>query len=381
MPPTTLYSIDAVDAVAPTTHRANKNASVHPSGVVSSSRLSHVATRWGFGKLALGGIIAGVVASYYAVLETTCAETDPYEGAGELVITQGGSAKGTQAGTRFPAPLFVNASAKLTANGTADAELLWIENLCDDLFDCSSCPLELNSRYNSSVLRGKILLYDAVACEEIYMCGFNRLGRTLGHTGLVGVGFASLAPGRFTTPGYFPKAYRLGEHRDAKPRGDEGIPFPHFHMEQHAFLQYLLESGIREGAETRAVLTPTAPNPWREMACGYWKPLSTLLMLGHVGVVERATSSWIGHVRTSGLRLDLAQLALVTESVAHLCMMLLHHDPCLSFHWAAFPFGTATSFICGSLVLTCSSTLLLAAFWYVVIHHVAPLTRGCSCDD
>ena len=73
------------------------------------------------------------------------------------------------------------------------------------------------------------------------------------------------------------------------------------------------------------------------MTCGYWKPLSTLLMLGHVGVVECAASNWIGHVRTSGPRLDLAQLALGTEALTHLCMTLLHHDPYFAFHWGAFP--------------------------------------------
>ena len=126
------------------------------------------------------------------------------------------------------------------------------------------------------------------------------------------------------------------------------------------------------------MLTPTAPNPWREMACGYWKPLSTLLMLGHVGVVERAASNWIGHVRTSGLRLDLAQLALATEGLAHLCMTLIHHDPFMAFHWGAFPQGAFASLIVGPIVLTCSSTLLLAAFWYVGSSlNRAPLSGGC----
>ena len=358
------------DAVLPS---RNHPASVHPASgsVHSSPRPTTTKRGWGlsfFGKLALGGIITGVVVAYYTLLETTCANTDPYEGAGELVITQGGSAKGTKAGTRFPAPLSANAGEQLTANDTGDAALLWIENLCDDVLDRSSCPLELNSRFNASALRGKILLYNGVACEELHMCGLNRLGRTLGHTGLVGLGAASLDAGGMTIPGFNPKLYRLGEHRNAKPRDDDdsGIPFPHFSVSQDAFSHFLLESGITEGTETRAVLTPTAPNPWREMACGNWKPLSTLLMLGHVGVVERAASNWIGHVRTSGLRLDLAQLALATEALAHLCMMLLHHDPFISFHWGAFPAGAVASLIVGPVVLTCSSTLLLAAFWYVV---------------
>ena len=211
----------------------------------------------------------------------------------------------------------------------------------------------------------------------------NRLGRTLGHTGLVGLGHAQLAPPKTTTPGFWQKAYRLGEHRDAKPRGDDdGIPFPHFDVSQDAFAHFLLEPGITEGTETRAVLSPTAPNPWREMACGYWKPLSTLLMLGHVGVVERAASNWIGHVRTSGLRLDLAQLALATEGFAHLCLTLVHRDPFMAFHWGAFRAGAFASLVVGPIVLTCSSTLLLAAFWYVGSPlDRAPLLRGLLCGE
>ena len=275
----------------------NHPASVHPASgsVHSSPRPTATKRGWGssfFGKLALGSIIVGVLVAYCTLLETSCTNTDPYEGAGELAIMQGGSAKGTEAGTQFPAPLFVNAGEQLTVNGTADAALLWIENLCDDVLDRSSCPLELNSRFNESVLRGKILLYDMIACEELSVCGLNRLGRTLGHTGLVGLGHTTLASFKSFTPGLNPKLYRLGEHRDAKPRGDDsGIPFPDFNVRQDAFAHFLVESGITEGTETRAVLTPTAPNPWRKMACGYWKPLPTLLMLGHVGVVERHVGS------------------------------------------------------------------------------------------
>ena len=145
MPP--VSSTSRFGAVSPT-HRATTPASVHPSGVTSPR--PDVATRWGVGKLTLRVAIAGAFVSYCTLLETTCANTDPYEGAGELAITQEGSAKGTEAaGKRFPAPLFANAGEQLTANGTANAELLWIENLCDDVLDRSSCPLELNSRFNA----------------------------------------------------------------------------------------------------------------------------------------------------------------------------------------------------------------------------------------
>jgi hypothetical protein len=43
-------------------------------------------------------------------------------------------------------------------------------------------------------------------------------------------------------------------------------------------------------------------------------------MLGHVSVAERAISNLVGHIQMTGLRLDLAQLALGTEAVAHSLM-------------------------------------------------------------
>ena len=334
--------------------------------------------RWGCGKGTLSSIIASVCVAYYACVESSCANFDPKQGAGELVITLGGSAKGTEAGTRFLAPLRVNAGAPLATNGTVEARVLWVDDLCDHVLDCSSCPLALDSRFNVTTLRGKILLFTLRSSEEFFMCGLNRLGRTLGDTGLVGLGTASLSNGYFDTPGGFRSQYWRGEYRDAKPRdGDAGIPFPQFSVGQYAMSQFLLDSGINDGAEIRAVLTPTNPNPWRSTLCGYWKPLATLLMLGHVGVVEQAVSNIIGHLRMSGMRLDLAQLALANEMVAHCVMAVLHHDPWLAFHWGALPQGAAPAFLFGAIVLTCSSTVLLAAYWYVImaqccgIHYMA----------
>ena len=315
-------------------------------------------------KLALGGIIAGMFISYCVVLETTCTNTDPNEGAGELVITRGGSAKETATGTRFLAPLFVDAGATIAKNGTVEAELLWVANLCDGVLDCSACPFIFEPRFNTSALRGKILIYEDSTREELYMCGCNRLGRTFGATGLVALGKGSKTTTRGFVPGFYHKWYRLGDHRDSKPRdGDAGIPFPHFDVTQYTFSHFLLESGLSKGAQIRAMLTPTAPNPWRSTFCGYWKPFGTLLMLGHASVVERAASNWLGHIRTSDLRFDLAQLALANEMVAHCLMLLVHHDPFMGFHWAVFPYGATAAFVAGSILLTCSSTLLLAAYW------------------
>ena len=90
-------------------------------------------------------------------------------------------------------------------------------------------------------------------------------------------------------------------------------------------------------------------------------------MLGHVSVAERAISNLIGHIRTSGLRLDLAQLALATETIAQILMTIQHHDPFFSFYFGALPQGVFLACVCGSVVLTASSTLLLAAFWCVIV--------------
>ena len=294
-------------------------------------------------KIALGGFIATSIVSYCILLESSCANTDPNEGAGELVITQGSIGEGTQAGTRFLAPLMIDASAKLTANGTVEAQVLWVKNLCDEVLDCSSCPFAVSPHFNATTLRGKILLYDLDACEELYMCGANRLARTFGPTQLVALGRASSSISLdLVTPGYLQKVHRLGEARNDKPLdNDAGIPFPHFHGNQNSLALFLQNVFVEDSnVEIRAVLTPTAANPWRATLCGYyWKALGTLMILAHAGVTETAVSNWIGHVRTSGLRLDLAQLALATEAAAHGLMALIHHDPFLSFYWAAFPLG------------------------------------------
>ena len=324
--------------------------------------------RWGVGKVLLGIVMACAFVMYNATLEASCATNDDSnEGAGELVITLGGSA-----GTTFSAPLYTNAGqAKLSANGTGSAELLWVENLCDEVLDCSSCPFVLGPGFNISRLRGKILLYNVKSSEILFMCGLNRIGRAFGATGLIGMGDAAVSSEQyiassFTVPGHAPKRYRRGEFRDGEPRnGDAGIPFPHFQINQKAFSEFLRDSGVIHNRNhgIQAALAPSAPNPWRSMACGYWKPVVNLLMLGHVLVIEQSISNLFGHFRTSGLRLDLAQLALATESTAHFLMALVHHDPYLAFHWAALPFGAVTAFMLGPIVLTCSSMLLLAAFW------------------
>jgi hypothetical protein len=44
-------------------------------------------------------------------------------------------------------------------------------------------------------------------------------------------------------------------------------------------------------------------------------------------------------------------------------MTLIHHDVALSFYWAVLPAGAYAALGFGPVLLICSSTLLLAAFW------------------
>ena len=102
---------------------------------------------WHPTKLALGAVIAAGFVAYYVGLETSCANMSQRGDGGELVITSGGTAEGTQTGERFPAPRFAF-SGEIPLNGTADAQLLLIDNLCDDVLDCSFCPPQLRSTFN-----------------------------------------------------------------------------------------------------------------------------------------------------------------------------------------------------------------------------------------
>ena len=326
---------------------------------------------WHPTKLALGAFVIAGFVTYYAALETSCAKMSTRGDGGELVITSGGTAEGIQAGLRMPAPRFAW-SGEMPLNGTAEARLLRIDNLCDDVLVCSSCPPQLHhgipqydvrSAFNASVFDGALLITNPGMDNRLFCCGENRMARALGRTGLAGI--ASAYEGNpWFTPGAFRKVHRIGEHRDALSRdGDAGIPFPAIHATQFAFNPII--EALGNGAQIRAVVTPTTPNPWHSTMCGYWKPLQTILMLGHTWVAERAASCFVGHVRSAGARCDLAQTASVTEVMAHLLLALAPHDPFVSFHWGLLPVGVFPAALICPLVLTCSSTLLLAGFWCV----------------
>ena len=335
---------------------------------------------WHPAKLALGAAITACFVAYYVALETSCADMSQR---GELVMTSGGTAEGTQTGVRLFAPPYAW-SGEIPLNGTADARLLWIENVCDDVLDCSLCPPQLrrSAAFNASVLVDAWLICDPWIDVRLTICGFNRMARVLARTGLAGIAHGRETGNPLDTPGRTRNIYRLGEHRDTG-----GIPFPFVSIGQYAFNPIL--EALANGVHMRAMLTPTAPNPWQSTMCGYWKPLQTILMLGHVWVMERAASCFIGHVKSAGVRFDLAQAASVSEVMAHLLSALSFHDPFLEFHWGLMPYveqpcdekhhslifpsctpthrsGTYIAAVMCPLVLTCSSTLLLAGFWYVV---------------
>ena len=293
-----------------------------------------------------------------------------------MLITSGGTTSGTQAGTRLLAPRFY-AGGEIPLNGTDEARLLWIENMCETVLDCSSCPPTIQPAFNVSILDGALIIQWVRADVRLYMCGAERPARTLGRTGLVGMAFGHVENTHLSLPGPAPGLYRLGEYRHGLPRdGDTGIPFPLVDLNQRA-LNAVVDA-LRNGEELRAILTPGAPNPWESIICGYWKPLGTTLMLGHVWVAERAASCFIGHVQCAGLRFDLAQAASVTEFVAHLFTALNLHDWFLSFHWGLLPFGVGIALTVDSVILTCSSTLLLAGYWRQMILHDGLASVACE---
>ena len=319
---------------------------------------------WCNKRLALGALLAGGFLAYYAELEASCANMSGRDdGGGELVITSGGDADGTKTGTRLLGPRFAF-SRPLDAN--ASARLLHIADLCQSLLDCASCPPSRRPAFNTSILDNVILISSLESDVRLYVCGTNRVARVLGQTGIAGFAIGRATENHFLTPGFERQKYRVGAHRDSLPRdGDVGVAFPVVHVSQYS-LNPILEA-LEGGLEVNAALTPTAPNPWYSAMCGYWKPLRTTLMLGQLWVAERAASCFIGHVRSAGVRIDLAQAASMTEVVAHLLFALSLHDPFLSFHWGALPFGTYPAAVICPIVLMCSSTLYLAAFWSQMI--------------
>ena len=331
---------------------------------VATHHLIRAYQMWNPTKVVLGTALTAGVVAYYVALEASCAKMSTVGDGGELVITSGEGAKGTLAGLRLAAPRFAF-SGDIPLNGTAEAKLLRIDNLCDDVLDCSSCPAQLRSAFNTSVFDGALLMSELVFEDvRLFMCGWNRMARSLGRTGLVGIAYMLQADTPLRTAGYVPRIFRQGEYRDALPHnGDGGIPFPFIHVWQEIFNP--VHEALGNGAQIRAVVMPTAPNPWLSTLCGYWKPLRTVLMLGHAWVAERAASCFAGHAQSAGVRFDLAQAASTTEMAAHLMFALSLHDPYMAFHWGLLPFGTASAVLICPLVLACSSTLLLAGFWYV----------------
>ena len=298
------------------------------------------------------------------VLTLVCAILPPWlqrpgesDGAGELEITSG-----RFAGTRLLTPTFVECGESIPTNGTAEARLLWIENLCDGVLDCEPCPPKLDASFNVTTLDGAILIYYPRMDERMLFCGLNRLGRALGGTGLVALGYGCRDSYPLFTPGLSRKPHSTGAYRDSRPRdGDSGIPFPHAHFSQPS-LNPIVES-LEDGDDIRGIMTPAAPNPWLAPLYGPWMLVRAVLIVGHLSVAERSASFFIGHAKASGLRLDLAQTALTAETIAHIMYSVWLLDPSCSFYWGLMPYGSNLALLICPTMFMCCSTLLLAAYW------------------
>ena len=295
------------------------------------------------------------------------------DGAGELIITRGGSTSGSQEGTKLLAPCFVHSGEPIPTEGTAEAKLIWIESPCAGTLNCDTCPPKIDLAFNASILNGAVLIVDYLSDERLYVCGFNWMGRGLGNTGLVAVaGGYRMADGRLAdnplfTPGYLRKEYRRGAYRDSKPHdGDAGIPFPQVDLRQATLLPIL--DALEEGDDIRVVLRTSQPNPYLVIMYGPWVPMRALIILGHILLAERSASFFAGHVLMNGVRPDLAQMALVAEGFSHAIFALYLHDPHMSFYTSGWPpLGGASALLMGPLFLTCCSTLLLAVYWHQMI--------------
>jgi hypothetical protein len=287
-----------------------------------------------------------------------------HTGAGELEITRGSHVNGLKNGTRLLAPTFVNSGTPIPEGGTTEARLIWFVDLCDGLLDCDPCPPIIDPAFNSSMLEGALLIHDFNLDERLYMCGMNRLGRALAGAGLVALATNYETTNPLWTPGYSRAAYWLGEHRDHLPHGgDLGIPFPSVDLTQ-ASLAPICDA-LDAGVELRAVLKPTRSNQYIPLWFGLWAPIRTIVILGHLFIAEVALSFLASHVKASGgMRPDLAQFALVAEVTAHLMFSLDLVDPLCAFYWGFLPYGSAVAFLVGGTVLTCCSTLCLAAYWH-----------------
>ena len=285
-------------------------------------------------------------------------------GDGELEITQGGASPGTATGTRLMSPTYLKAGTPIPPEGTAEAALVWKEDLCDGLLDCSSCPPQFDAGFNSSTLTGSILVFRRGSDERLYLCGMNRISRAFGGTGIVGLAYAFKGANALWRPGFDRNEYRLGEEIDCKPRGgDFGIPFPHVSLTQRA-VSPILEA-LEDGDVIHAVMRPTTPNPFVASWLGAWVIIRVPLLLGHLTVAERSLSFLVGHILANRARVDLAQMALLAEGAAHVCMSWFFVDP-FNFYWGSWPQIIAVM-ILGPTLLCCCSTLLLAAYWHQMV--------------
>ena len=341
-------------------------------------------------KSIIGGVLLVLIFATIAIAplaDPSVCPADKMAGAGELtVLYSTSSAPGADTGTQIPAPVHTSASDDIPEGGVS-GRALWMGDPClaasedivqgkepgiDDggepLLDCDRCPPELNPRFNMSVLDGKILMAFMTDDQRTRMCGLNNFARALGTTGVVALVRAKnydpsgeLLP---SLPGAFRNWRTPADPRGTAPQGgDAGIPMPFVDvvgLEQWPIIQALLD-----GHTMHMELTPTQPNLWLDLFCGWWLPIRAVLACSLLMMSEHAATFLYAHVRVVG-RLQLgnfAHIALLAEVLASLAPIPHLVDPYSSFYWGETLNGVATLLVGAVYLYGAASTVLLAAYW------------------
>ena len=226
------------------------------------------------------------------------------------------------------APIFLTASPEIPDEGVTGKLVWW--GRCDEMLDCTACPPEVVPGYEAP-LRGAILLYNPQEDIRLFTCGLNTIARGLEPVGLAGMAeyFEALSGTVLHNPGYTRNRRMVGDkHLDGTK-----ISFPHVELPHYTIATSGLVTELKKGASINGTLTRKAPNPWLQMFCGWWIPFQPPLVIAHLFVAERAATYLMSHVQAVGIRFDMAQLALCTETLAHLLLAPVFVDPFFAFHF------------------------------------------------
>ena len=118
------------------------------------------------------------------------------------------------------------------------------------------------------------------------------------------------------------------------------------------------------GKNITVELTPTLANPWRNIMCGLFIPVRTVLVCAYLTVSERALWAFADQLKRTGLtwwRLD--SIALLAEVFVSLSAIPCVVDPFLAFYWGGAAYGLIAAGFVLQFFFSASSTVLLAAYW------------------